>query len=418
MSATVIASINTGVVASNSTFQCLGITRLNNETTDTRAYIPIRQAGTLSKLRANVNGQALGGSAFTIRTRKGASAANQSVAVPLNTTGIFEDGSNSDTVSAGDQFLYGTDTVTGAGVATTCSICVTFTPTTTSDLYMRWAGKSNSLASATTQYRPIPSNGGSDTVAANVSCYVCGACAMRDLYARVATNTLNGATTIVTHINSGDGSVTLTVPTSTSGLFEDSTNTDTLTTADQVSVKLSSAGSSGSAVIYTAPAFITSTGVIPWIGTRTGGNTVAAGATAAFVPAGLTSDGTTESDLSLPARLATTLTTLGINVTTNGVSATSTYKFRINAGNGTLSCSIPSSTTGQFEDSTNSDTVATTDLINTAVVAGAGGTSLVFTYTYLLWGGSIAAGQPTMRRWGGVPFLGGTGNKGLGRAWG
>jgi hypothetical protein len=103
----------------------------------------------------------------------------------------------------------------------------------------------------------------------------------------------------------------------------------------------------------------------------------------------------------------------------------SVIRTRVNGGNGTQSVSYAATETGQKVDASNSDSLADGDEWNYQIVTP--NTSGTFTVRSVgvVGATAAAAGQPTMRRWGGVPYLGGggIGQKGLraagsGRAWG
>src|SRR4029079_18332586 len=59
----------------------------------------------------------------------------------------------------------------------------------------------------------------------------------------------------------------------------------------------------------------------------------------------------------------------------------STLTFRINGGNGNLTISIPSSTTGELEDNVNKDTINSGDKTCYRLITGSGGTTFKITIT-------------------------------------
>jgi hypothetical protein len=69
---------------------------------------------------------------------------------------------------------------------------------------------------------------------------------------------------------------------------------------------------------------------------------------------------------------------LNLQVTANGVTAASTVRVRRNAVDVNQTISVPSSTTGWFEDISNIDGAAATDTVDYKVTAGATGTSLAY----------------------------------------
>ena len=81
----------------------------------------------------------------------------------------------------------------------------------------------------------------------------------------------------------------------------------------------------------------------------------------------------TETDTQVTYRTALTITQLYVRVNTNGTSSASTANIRINAGNGNGSVSIGAGATGEFKDSSGSDSIAVADEANVSFVNGGGG---------------------------------------------
>lgn len=91
----------------------------------------------------------------------------------------------------------------------------------------------------------------------------------------------------------------------------------------------------------------------------------------------ITTTSTIESNRQAIIRTAGTASKMNIMVTSNDRGA-STLKFRKNTADGNQVASITASTTGNFEDATNSDALAATDIIDYQLVTGAGGTAFNF----------------------------------------
>ena len=85
----------------------------------------------------------------------------------------------------------------------------------------------------------------------------------------------------------------------------------------------------------------------------------------------------TESDVQQNANLDRILSNYDVYVRTNGITAISTFRTRINGANGAQSVAFGSGVTGRLTDTTNRDVVAPTDDINYSLVTGATGTTLV-----------------------------------------
>lgn len=71
-----------------------------------------------------------------------------------------------------------------------------------------------------------------------------------------------------------------------------------------------------------------------------------------------------------------TLSGMWVYVIANTISATSFVRLRKNGADGNQSISITASTTGAFEDTTNSDSITSSDYVNYSVVTGGTGTSI------------------------------------------
>ena len=75
----------------------------------------------------------------------------------------------------------------------------------------------------------------------------------------------------------------------------------------------------------------------------------------------------TESEAQMKTRMPLILSNLTIHVPANGITATSTFVTRINGADGFCLCSIGSSATGYFTDTTNWDECDASALVNYAL---------------------------------------------------
>lgn len=82
--------------------------------------------------------------------------------------------------------------------------------------------------------------------------------------------------------------------------------------------------------------------------------------------------GTAEADKVIKLHTAGTMSELGVYVSANTRSTDTVVTLRINAGNGTLTVTIPGGGTGWFEDTSNTDNVASGDDLDWQVVTGTG----------------------------------------------
>ena len=89
---------------------------------------------------------------------------------------------------------------------------------------------------------------------------------------------------------------------------------------------------------------------------------------------------TTETQSQVRIRTACVLSKMQVNVSVNNVTATSTWILRKNAANANQTISITSSTTGRYQDTTNTDTIAAADSLNYSFTHGGSGTNITKTF--------------------------------------
>jgi hypothetical protein len=80
---------------------------------------------------------------------------------------------------------------------------------------------------------------------ANVQCLTRMAFVAKNLFVNVPVNTTNGARTVNTRVNGGDGNLTVSIGATATGFFEDLAHTDTLIATDLYNFKVGSGGTSG-----------------------------------------------------------------------------------------------------------------------------------------------------------------------------
>jgi hypothetical protein len=115
-----------------------------------------------------------------------------------------------------------------------------------------------------------------------------------------------------------------------------------------------------------------------------------------------TGTATTESNAQVPFRIAGTLSYLYCRMVTNDRS-TSTFKVRKNGADGNCAISITGSTTGEFIDSTHTDSVASGDLLNYQFVTGSGGSTTAIRLMSVLF---TTSGSTIMTKIGGLSSSG------------
>jgi len=216
-------------------------------TTEARSQYIFRVAATLSNIRIYVRSNTVNGTT-TVRTRVNTANGAQSVSVGASTTGAFEDTANSDSVASGDAVAY--QVVTGG---TSGSFAVSI-----------WQLKSNSagrqviasnpdtgtIGSGLTRYVPLEAGCQAyATTEANTQVAAQANFTAKNLFVRVPTNSINGATTFTLRQNTGNSPLTVTVGSGATGTFEDTSNAVSCVAADLLDWGVVTGGTSGSMVI-------------------------------------------------------------------------------------------------------------------------------------------------------------------------
>lgn len=185
------------------------------------------------------------------------------------------------------------------------------------------------------------------------------------LWVRVTQNSNDGACVIVSRVNGADGNQTLTIAAGTTGIFQDSSGTDTIAAGDILSVKTAAVHSTSS----TSGLKIS---ILQSLFTATASERVyrlAAGQRTLFNASGFVScmAGTPNDVAEAPLQIHVpggTMRNGAIRVRINSRNDASTLVLRVNEADTALTISIAASTTGYFEDTANTITVFDRDRVN------------------------------------------------------
>lgn len=399
------ASSLTAQAASSTRYLFLGSgPALGPSTTEANRTNSLRAGGVLSRLYINVLSNDRGTS--TLRSRKATANGAQVVTITASTTGEFQDLSNTDTVTAGEDWHY--SLVTGAGgieFLWSVTNCL-FTPT--SNTYTHAIAANSTLSAASvTRFLPVFGLGGQTATESQVAITARGNATAKHFFLYVSANARSTTSTFGSRKNGGAGAMTVTVTASSTGVFEDTSNTDSLASGDTFNGYITTGTGTGS-VTWQGCGFDLETADGTWyaIAGDMGGQTVAAAATTYVPVAGDAVPNGTEGVVAGDFQAAATGSNLSVAVSANTVSATSTVKLRKNAADGSQSVSITASTTGVFTDAVNSDPLVASDSVCYVVTAGGSGTSLTYRWMGMKLSPTAAAGgQPTMRRWLNIPGM-------------
>jgi hypothetical protein len=196
---------------------------------------------------------------------------------------------------------------------------------------------------------------------------------------RLNSNSLSAGGTFNFRIGGADGNQSVTIPASTTGEFIDSSNTDAVSAGDLVNGRLLAAAGTGSAAIAVAGVNFEGDSSVDYVTYGAGmASTYSTASTTVYLPiAGLGATmTTTEANQKTAFRCNGTLKNGYANVQTNGRGTNSTLRSRVNGANGNIVVTITASTTGVFEDTTNTDSVSSGDDINFSLTTGTGGGSI------------------------------------------
>lgn len=197
----------------------------------------------------------------------------------------------------------------------------------------------------------------------------------------VTANTNTGTTTVTLRNNTADVTNTLSISTLSTGLFEDTTHSDSVASGDVLSASITPAGAAGTVSvsgIRVKLLHLLNANVTEKFIARTSTAYSTASVDRFSVIAGILNAQSTESNCQTPVSLKAngTFTNLHFYVSSNGRSTTTTVTLRVNAADVNNTVSITSGATGLFEDTSNNDTVSDTDLLDYKITTGTGAGTL------------------------------------------
>lgn len=323
----------------------------------------------------------------TYQLRKNNTDANQSVSVTASTTGFFEDTSNTDTVSAGDDFAL---SIPAGGSSGTTSVDISLIFDATSNTVSKWTTTSGQeffsgaeYAGASTTYRNVvngfqendrTTTGGEDIIELTISTPG----TWKNLGVHVNDNARTTTTTGRSRINGANGNMAVSIGSTQTGQFNDTTNEDSISDGDDVCYALITG--TGTKIIginswMSEYETTTSIGILPCGDTNIGTSFTTNVSTTEFTrifgrPSSTISTTSIISDY--PMDRARRFTNLFISIDANTTDGTSTFRFHINDANGDLSINIPANTTGKFQNTSSFDDVIEDDLVNVSMTGGSG----------------------------------------------
>jgi len=198
---------------------------------------------------------------------------------------------------------------------------------------------------------------------------------LANLTANLKSNTCTGTSTIKTRKNASDGAQALSIAATTTGIFEDVVNSDSIASTDNVAIQYSGGTANGLAGLLSTTFDAGSVTVIHWVTTVLTGSYNTASTTYFMPVAGddlFNLGGTTEGPNKMNCPIAGTLQKMYMKVPGNTHVGNTTVRSRVNGANGGISVSITALTTGVFTDYSGTDALVAGDDINYSITVAAG----------------------------------------------
>lgn len=358
-----------------------GSPHVESAITASNARVRHRSPGTISGLYVVVptNDRS---TSVTITSAIGGSAGNQTVTVPAATTGSFEDTTNSDTISAGNDLSYRlTRTAATAGTSLDItSLSVSFAATT--DTVARqtlWLAGHGFAFNTGSRYTGIAGYGSTSTIPTGTETEadveMLHAATLRNGGVLVSTNTCNGDRTLTLRVNAANSALAITIPNATSGTFEDTSNSVAVSLGDLVDWDIGNGGSSGTTTVQWYALDVVTTDN-SWVrhsyGSGSGNSTsVGTGVTSYLGVGGFITHNTTEATNQSQARASQTITKLAVKIAAiSAGTGNVVFTLRLNGTDTAFSITKAAGSVADWYIATGSVSVTPTDLLSIKVANG------------------------------------------------
>lgn len=385
----IIGGGGTNMNGGSNFFQSLGnkTSRLT-ATVEAEEKTRYRVAGTFSKLivYVAVNNNTTGST--SVKLRKNGANGNTSISISSATTGEFTDGSNTDTIASGDDVCLYYDNSTGDGLVNFQYFTILFAASSNTVTKLIQNGYTSISADSTANEESLVGFGGGigSTDVTRHKQKISTAGTLKKLNGYVVTNGRITTCNLRTKINAANGNQDISLTASTTGFFEDASNTDVIASGDYANFEVNTQTGGGSLVIsIMAVEFETTNAqtIVAFNG-YDGGASVDHGVTNYGYLSG-SSITSTEANAKIKLQVTALLSKLVFRTNFNSCDGASTVAVRQNTSTSVVTTSVTASTTGEFTDVTHSFTIAATDYINYIFIGGgASGTMSVDATTLLI----------------------------------
>lgn len=355
-----------------------GFPRFLSDTTEVDAQAIVRAAGTWSGLTAVVNSNTIS-AASTFKSRVGGADGNQIVSIPSNTSGSVSDTTNHDTLSDGNLINYkATLGATGSNI-TPVAVTAGFAASSgTHGLFCSFAGQTGGQTAFTgTDYWPLNGDASTagNTTEANVQERIHNGCTLSHLFLYCSVNSATGTKTMKFRKGGADGNQVISLAASTTGFFEDTTNSDIVSADTLCNYSSTASNFSQQATLKIIGMWVSLTDVYCDIFAGRNADFAYSATTGYQAVAGyMAANSGVEAVAQGIVPYAASWNRMRIRVRTNSLTGTTTVKSRVGSADGAQSLSIATTLTGSFEDTTHIDTLTTSSLIDIQFSGGTSGT--------------------------------------------
>jgi hypothetical protein len=377
MAKTLLGSITTGNSSNFGLTRYIPIAGGGNGlvTAESTAQLTFRQNAVLSDLWLFIITNTLDTGASTLKVRVNGANVNQNLSINAGVTGEFLDSSNTDTISAGDEVALQLITSGTSGILTLGSYSISCNPSNHHTKLVANNPSGQSITASLTRYCPIIGSTIINATESNAQTDIRVNGTLKNFQVVISINSRSDSTAFKVRKNGTDGNQSISVSASTTGIFEDTSNTDSISTGDLLNVSITTGGGTGSIRLQTVYSELDNSGNHFEMGnTSTSGRTHVASTTYYLGLYGeMFTITTVENREQQNAQFAFTAKNLRLYISANATTASSTFRTRVNGANGAQSVSISAGATGWFSDLSNTDNISIGDLICFQLVNGAGG---------------------------------------------
>lgn len=325
--------------------------------------------GILSRLYVWTSGSNNRSTDTTVTVEVNGSAATTVATILANTAGIFTDTQHNTVLAANDKFNLVLTTGSGAGSFNLREIRCAWTPTdnSTTAFFAATNNNTNYSTASTTYYTNIFGWHSQDMTAADTysRCLTVGT--LSGLWAYVTTARTTDSTLRLL-VNGSNVTQTKTLLANTTGLFTDTTHTDSVAATDDICISVTTGIGVDSLLVSSSGVVFTSStgGAHPIMSVGTPNTTLQAGLTNWFTCQGGhdSYQNATPDIFGSISPVAGTLSKMAVRVNTNASTTDATFISTINGSAGAQTQTITALTSNQwFSDTTHSDAVAVGDKV-------------------------------------------------------